>query len=81
MRNIDIPGAKEIFARQDELMATFWQNRGYIKAAMAIHEAVRDEYFFEKMQNLRYANNRKNKKSYEEQAREYYNKYGTSGEF
>ena len=81
MRNIDIPGAKEIFARQDELMATFWQNRGYVKAAMAIHEAVRDEYFFEKMQNLRFANNRKNAKSYEEQALEYYRKYDTSGEF
>jgi len=81
MRNIDVPGAKEIFAKQDKLMSTFWQNRGYVKAVMAIHEAVRDDYFFEKMQNLRFANNRKNAKSYEEQALEYYNKYGTSGEF
>jgi len=81
MRNIDVPGAKEIFAKQDELMATFWQNRGYVKAVSAIHEAVRDDYFFEKMQNLRFANNRKNAKSYEELAVEYYNRHGTVGEF
>ena len=81
MRNIDIPGAKEIFARQDELMVTFWMNKGWVKALAAIHEGVKEDYFFEKMQNLRFANNRKNAKSYEEQAREYYNKYGTSGEF
>jgi len=75
MRNIDIPGAKEIFAKQDELLKTFTQNRGYIKAAIAIHEAVRDDYFFEKMRKLRAST------AYERGAVEYYNKYGTSGEF
>ena len=56
MRNIDIPGAKEIFAKQDDLMSTFWQNRGYVKATLAVHEAVREDYFFEKMNKLRIAN-------------------------
>ena len=75
MRNIDIPGAKEIFAKQDELLNTFWQNRGYIKAAVAIHEAVRDDHFFEKIRQLRAST------SYERGAVAYYNKYGTVGEF
>ena len=45
MRNIDLPGAKEIFAKQDELMATFWVNKGWVKANLAIYEAARDDYF------------------------------------
>ena len=75
MRNIDIPGAKEIFAKQDELMATFWQNKGWIKATVAIHEAVRDDYFFEKIRKLRAST------SYDRGAAAYYAKYGTIGEF
>lgn len=75
MRNIDVPGAKEIFAKQDELLKTFTQNRGYIKALVAIHEAVREDYFFEKMRKLR------SKNLYDRSALEYYNKYGTVGEF
>jgi len=75
MRNIDIPGAKEIFAKQDELLNTFTQNRGYIKALVAIHEAVREDYFFEKMRKLRAST------AYDRGALAYYNKYGTSGEF
>lgn len=75
MRNIDIPGAKEIFAKQDELLKTFTQNRGYIKAMLAIHEAVREDYFFEKMRKLR------SKNAYDRSALAYYNKYGTVGEF
>jgi len=75
MRNIDVPGAKEIFAKQDELLKTFTQNCGYIKALVAIHEAVREDYFFEKMRKLR------SKNLYDRSALEYYNKYGTVGEF
>jgi len=75
MRNIDIPGAKEIFAKQDELLKTFTVNRGYVKAAIAIHEAVRDDYFFEKMRKLRAST------SYDREAKAYYDKYGTAGEF
>ena len=75
MRNIDIPGAKESFAKQDELLKTFTQNRGYIKAMLAIHEAVREDYFFEKMRKLR------SKNAYDRSALAYYNKYGTVGEF
>ena len=75
MRNIDIPGAKEIFAKSDELLKTFTQNRGYVKAMLAIHEAVREDYFFEKMRKLR------SKNSYDRSALAYYNKYGTVGEF
>lgn len=75
MRNIDVPGAKEIFAKQDELMSTFWMNKGYVKAAVAITAAIRDDYFFEKMRKFRSHN------LYEKGAREYYNKYGTVGEF
>ncbi len=75
MRNIDIPGAKEIFAKSDELLKTFTQNRGYVKAMLAIHEAVREDYFFEKMRKLR------SKNAYDRSALAYYNKYGTVGEF
>jgi hypothetical protein len=75
MRNIDVPGAKEIFAKQEELLKTFTQNRGYIKAAIAIHEAVRDDYFFEKMRKLRAST------SYDRGAAAYYAKHGTVGEF
>ena len=75
MRNIDIPGAKEIFAKQDELLKTFTQNRGYIKALVAIHEAVREDYIFEKIRKLRAST------SYERGAAAFYAKHGTVGEF
>ena len=75
MRNIDIPGAKEIFAKSDELLKTFTQHRGYVKAMLAIHEAVREDYFFEQMRKLR------SKNAYDRSALAYYNKYGTVGEF
>ena len=75
MNSLEIPGAKEIFAKQDELLNTFVQNKGYIKAAIAIHEAVREDYFFEKMRKLR------SKNLYDRSALAYYNKYGTVGEF
>ena len=75
MRNIDIPGAKEIFAKQDELLVTFWMNKGWVKALNAIHEGVKEDYVKEKMRELRAST------SYERSAREYYEKYGTSGEF
>tara|TARA_R110000772_G_scaffold53764_1_gene122934 strand:+ start:699 stop:926 length:228 start_codon:yes stop_codon:yes gene_type:complete len=75
MRNIDVPGAKEIFAKQNKLLDTFWDNRGSDKAVMAIHDAVREDFFFDKMQNLRQAN------VYERAASAYYTKYGTVGEF
>ena len=75
MRNIDIPGAKEIFAKQDELMVTFWMNKGWVKALTAIHQSVKEDYVNEKMRNLRAA------AAYERQAKEFYNKFGTQGEF
>jgi hypothetical protein len=75
MRNIDIPGAKEIFAKQDDLMTTFWMNKGWVKANLAIYEAVRDDYFFEKIRKLRAST------SYERGAAAYYAKHGTVGEF
>ena len=75
MRNIDVPGAKEIFAKQEELLNTFVQNKGYIKAALALHEAIRDDYFFDKMRKLRAST------SYERGAAAYYAKHGTVGEF
>lgn len=75
LRNIDVPGAKEIFAKQDELMATFWQNKAWVKATTAIHEAVRDDYFFEKIRKLRAST------SYERGAAAFYAKNGTVGEF
>lgn len=75
MRNIDVPGAKEIFAKQDELLNTFTQNRGYVKAMIAIHEAVREDYFFEKMRKLRASS------AYDRSAAAWYAKNGTVGEF
>ena len=88
MRNIDIPGAKEIFEKSDELLATFTQNRGYVKAIVAITEAVRDDYFFERMDKMRLNNNArimrekyKDVDPYETAARAFYKKYGTKGEF
>lgn len=75
LRNIDVPGAKEIFAKQDELMATFVMNKAWVKANLAIHEAVRDDYFFEKIRKLRAST------SYERGAAAFYAKNGTVGEF
>ena len=75
MRNIDIPGAKEIFAKQDELMATFWQNKAWVKAINILHDEIKKDFLEEKMRKLRAST------SYERGAAAYYNKYGTVGEF
>jgi hypothetical protein len=75
MRNIDVPGAKEIFEKQDELLKTFWSNKGYIKAAIALHEIIRDDYALKRMRLLRLQG------LYEQGAREWYAKHGTVGEF
>lgn len=75
MRNIDIPGAKEIFAKQDELLVTFWMNKGWVKALNAIHEGVKEDYVNEKMRKLRAST------SYERGAAAFYSKYSTQGEF
>ena len=75
MRAIDIPGAKEIFAKQDELSITFWSNKGAIKALKIIHEEVKKDYVMSKMRMMRYNN------LYEKNAREWYSKHGTVGEF
>lgn len=75
MRNIDIPGAKEIFAKQDDLMVTFWMNKGWAKALNAIHEGVKEDYVKEKLRKLRAST------SYERGAAAYYAKHGTVGEF
>lgn len=74
-QDINIPGAKEVYAKRDELLATFVQNRSYVKACKAITEAVTEDYFFERMRKLRAST------AYERGAVAYYNKYGTSGEF
>jgi len=75
MRTIDIPGAKEIFAKQDDLMATFWMNKGWVKALTIIHKEVKKQLVLDKMQMMRYNN------LYEKNAREWYSKHGTQGEF
>ena len=75
MRTIDIPGAKEIFAKQDDLMVTFWMNKGWTKALTIIHEEVKKDFVTKKMQMMRYNN------LYEKNAREWYSKHGTMGEF
>ena len=75
MRTIDIPGAKEIFAKQDDLMVTFWMNKGWTKALTIIHEEVKKDYMSSKMQMMR-SNN-----LYEKNAREWYKENGTKGEF
>jgi hypothetical protein len=75
LRNIDIPGAKEIFAKQDELMVTFWMNKGWVKALNAIHEGVKEDFVKEKMRKLRAST------SYDRGAAAYYAKHGTVGEF
>ena len=75
MKNIDIPGAKEIFAKQDELMNTFWCNRGSVKALLIIHQEVKKDMVLDKMRMMRYNN------IYEKNAREWYSKHGTQGEF
>jgi len=82
MRNIDIPGAKEIFAKQDELLSTFWQNRGYVKATVALHDVIKKDYVTNKMLKMR-GKNRINmcNEIYERLCREYYSKNGTVGEF
>ena len=75
MRNIDVPGAKEIFAKQDERLVTFWMNKGWVKALMAIHEGVKEDYVKEKMCKLRAST------AYERGAAAFYAKNGTVGEF
>ena len=75
MRTIDILGAKEIFAKQDDLMVTFWMNKGWTKALTIIHEEVKKDFVTKKMQMMRYNN------LYEKNAREWYSKHGTVGEF
>jgi hypothetical protein len=82
MRNIDIPGAKEIFAKQDELLNTFWQNRGYVKALSIIHQEAKKDYVSDKMLKMR-GRNRINMCNdiYDRAAAAYYAKHGTQGEF
>ena len=90
MRNIDIPGAKEIFAKQDGLLATFTQNKAYIKAAMILHEEIKKDFIEEKMKKMRAENKariareyykEKGVDPYETAAAAFYAKYGTQGEF
>jgi len=53
MRNIDVPGAKEIFAKQDELLVTFWMNKGWAKAISILHNEIKKDFVEEKMKKLR----------------------------
>ena len=53
MRNIDVPGAKEIFAKQDELLVTFWMNKGWVKAINILHDEIKKDFVEEKMKKLR----------------------------
>ena len=75
MRTIDIPGAKEIFAKQDELFVTFWGNKGSIKAMQILHQEIKKDMVLAKMRMMRYNN------LYEKNAREWYSKHGTVGEY
>lgn len=75
MRNIDVPGAKEIFARQDDLLVTFWMNKAFPKALCILHEEIKKDFVQEKMRKLRAST------SYERGAAAFYAKNGTVGEF
>lgn len=90
MRNIDIPGAKEIFARQDELLATFTQNKAYMKAVMILHEEIKRDFIEDKMKKMRTDNKariareyykEKGVDPYETAAAAFYKRFGTRGEF
>jgi len=75
LRNIDVPGAKEIFAKQDELLVTFWMNKGWVKAINILHDEIKKDFFEEKIRKLRAST------SYERGAAAFYAKNGTVGEF
>lgn len=77
MRNIDLPGAKEIFAKQEELMSTFWMNKAWIKANIVIHDEVRKDYVLEKMSSLR----NKSASRFFMTAEQWYAKHSTVGDF
>ena len=56
-------------------MNTFWCNRGSVKALLIIHQEVKKDMVLAKMRMMRYNN------LYEKNAREWYSKHGTVGEF
>ena len=71
----------EIHKKMFYYLDTFMSNSGRDKAKNIILDALKKDAVESKMQNMRFNNTRKPVKSYEEQAREYYNRWGTSGEF
>ena len=71
----------ELHKKMFYYLDTFMSNSGRDKAKNIILDALKKDAVEAKMQNMRYDNIRKTAKSYEEQAREYYEKYGTHGEF
>jgi len=71
----------EIHKKMFYYLDTFMTNSGRDKAKGIILDALKKDVVESKMQNLRYDNIRKTAKSYEEEAREYYEKYGTHNEF
>lgn len=83
-----VPGAKEIFAKHEELMKTFVVNRGYSKADTVLFQVIRADYVIEKMKTLRQKNKDRILREYydtldpyESAAKRFYDQYGTSGEF
>ena len=90
LRNIDVPGAKEIFAKQDELLVTFWMNKGWVKAINILHDEIKKDFIEEKMKKMRAENKariareyykEKGVDPYETAAAAFYKRYGTQGEF
>lgn len=71
----------ELHKKMFYYLDTFMTNSGRDKAKDIILDALKKDAVEAKMQNMRFNNTRTPPKSYEEQAREYYNKYGTHGEF
>jgi len=61
--------------KREELMSTFWKNRGSLLADFLIAKALHED-----SEALR-EHREKTKDLYENAARRYYNKHGTNGEF
>ena len=75
----DIENDPKMPWNQRSFLDTFWKNAAFEKMAMTMIVTM-NEIKLEKIAN-EFCGPNQPAKTYEEQAREYYNKYGTSGEF
>jgi hypothetical protein len=64
-----------LIQKRDRIMDTFVPNNGFDKAFEIINNELKKDVVNEKMRSVR------STYLYEKGAREYYNRYGTSGEF